>query len=151
MSMKSISIVSEKKRFDKSRILNSKFVVISKALFSTSRREKFEISTCFSICDFEFALNELSVKNSTTNRRSYEKLAWTRFFFFLRWFVSFHSTFADNFVKFSRCEAKFIWYGSSNDDTFGYQMSHIYQTRWHYRIDTWNYDMCDDDDLSEEC
>jgi hypothetical protein len=41
--MKSISIVSEKKRFDKSRILNLKFVVISKALFSASRREKSEI------------------------------------------------------------------------------------------------------------
>jgi hypothetical protein len=45
--MKSISIVSEKKRFNKSRILNSKFVVISKALFSTSRREKFEIFDVF--------------------------------------------------------------------------------------------------------
>jgi hypothetical protein len=45
--MKSISIVSEKKRFDKNRILNSKFVVISKALFSAFRREKFEIFDVF--------------------------------------------------------------------------------------------------------
>jgi hypothetical protein len=45
--MRLISIVSEKKRFDKNRVLNSKFVVISKTLFSTSRREKFEIFDVF--------------------------------------------------------------------------------------------------------
>ncbi len=47
MSMRSISIVFEKKRFDKNRILNSKFVVISKALLSASRRERFEIFDVF--------------------------------------------------------------------------------------------------------
>jgi hypothetical protein len=32
-----------KKKFDKSRVLNSKFVIISKALLFASRRERFEI------------------------------------------------------------------------------------------------------------
>jgi hypothetical protein len=45
--MRSISTVFEKKRFDKSRILNSKFVFTSKALFFASRREKFEIFDVF--------------------------------------------------------------------------------------------------------
>jgi hypothetical protein len=45
--MRSISIVSEKKKSDNNRVLNSKFVVISKALFSASRREKFEIFDVF--------------------------------------------------------------------------------------------------------
>jgi beta-galactosidase GanA len=45
--MRSISIVFEKKRFDKNRVLNSKFVITSKALFSTSRREKSEIFDVF--------------------------------------------------------------------------------------------------------
>jgi hypothetical protein len=45
--MRSISIVFEKKRFDKNRILNSKFVVISKALFLASFFERFEIFDVF--------------------------------------------------------------------------------------------------------
>ncbi len=45
--MRLISIVSEKKKFDKNRILNSKFVVILRALFSAFRREKFEIFDVF--------------------------------------------------------------------------------------------------------
>jgi hypothetical protein len=45
--MRSISIVFEKKRFDSNRILNSKFVVTSKALFAASRREKSEIFDVF--------------------------------------------------------------------------------------------------------
>ncbi len=39
-------------------------------------------STCFSIYDFEFALNELNVKDSTTSRKWCERLVWIRFFFF---------------------------------------------------------------------
>jgi hypothetical protein len=45
--MKSISIVFEKIFFDKSRVLNLKFVVNFKALFSASRRERFEIFDVF--------------------------------------------------------------------------------------------------------
>jgi hypothetical protein len=45
--MRSISIVSEKKRSDNNRVLNSKFVVTSKALFSASRRERSEIFDVF--------------------------------------------------------------------------------------------------------
>ncbi len=45
--MKSISIVSEKKKFDKNRIWNSKFVVISRVLLSAFRRERFEIFDVF--------------------------------------------------------------------------------------------------------
>jgi hypothetical protein len=45
--MKSISIVFEKKKFDNNRVLNSKFVVTSKTLFSASRRERSEIFDVF--------------------------------------------------------------------------------------------------------
>jgi hypothetical protein len=45
--MISILIVFKKKSFNKSRILNLKFVIISKTLFSAFRREKFEI---FNVC-----------------------------------------------------------------------------------------------------
>jgi hypothetical protein len=66
-------------------------------------------STCFSIYDFEFVFNELNVRDSTTSRWWCEKLVWTRFFFFfLRWFVSFHSTFSDNFVMSFQCAMSFI-------------------------------------------
>ncbi len=67
-------------------------------------------STCFSICDFEFALNERNVKDSTTCRKWCERFVWIRFSFFSRWFVFFHSTFSDNFVKFSRCAMRFIFF-----------------------------------------
>ncbi len=62
--------------------MNSKFVVTSKALISAFRHERFEIFDVFLVYDFEFALNELSVKNSTTSRKWCERLVWTRFFFF---------------------------------------------------------------------
>jgi hypothetical protein len=43
MSKKSISVVFKKKSFDNNRVLNSKFVVVSRTLFFASRRDKFEI------------------------------------------------------------------------------------------------------------
>jgi hypothetical protein len=43
MSKKSISVVSKKKSFDNSRVMKSKFVVVSKTMFFASRRDKFEI------------------------------------------------------------------------------------------------------------
>jgi hypothetical protein len=58
--MRSISIVFEKKRFDNNRILNSKFVVTSKALFSAFRREKFEIFDVF--LDLWFRIRAQRVK-----------------------------------------------------------------------------------------
>ncbi len=85
-----------------------------------------KFSTCLSIYDFEFALSELNVKDSTTNRRSCERFIWTRFSFFLRWFASFHSTFADNFVKLSRCAAKFILFVDVSS-------SSLFQRIFHFR------------------
>jgi hypothetical protein len=67
-----------------------------------------KFSTCFSIYDFEFALNELCVKDSTTNRKWCEKFVWIRFSFFLQWFAFFHSMLSNNFVKLSRCVMQFI-------------------------------------------
>jgi hypothetical protein len=66
--MRSISIVFEKKRFDKNRILNSKFVVISKTLFSAFRREKSEIFDVF--FDLWFRIRAQQVKRQKFNDES---------------------------------------------------------------------------------
>jgi hypothetical protein len=81
--MKSISIVSEKKRFDRNRILNSKFVVISKALFSASRREKFEIFDVF--LDLWFRIRAQRVKRQKFDDESQmmRKICLNSIFFFL--------------------------------------------------------------------
>jgi hypothetical protein len=110
MSMRSISIVFEKKRFDKSRILNSKFVVISKALFSTFRREKIEI---FDVsCDLWFRIRAQSIKRQKLDDVSQmmRKICLNSIYFFSQWFVFFHLTFLNNFVKFSRCAMRFIFF-----------------------------------------
>jgi hypothetical protein len=64
-----------------------------------------KFSTCFSICDFEFALNELNVKDSTTNRKSCEKFVWTRFFFFCDdslFFIRHSQIISSNFLDVQR-------------------------------------------------
>jgi hypothetical protein len=93
MSMRSISIVSEKKNLIKVEFWIRNSLSFRKHYFQRFVVKDSKFSTCFSIYDFEFALNELSVKDSTTNRKWCERLVWTRFSFFLRWFASFHSTF----------------------------------------------------------
>jgi hypothetical protein len=109
MSLKSISIVFKKQKLIKIKSWTRNSLSFRKHYFQRIVAKNLKFSTCFSICDFEFALSEFNVEDSTTNRKSCEKLIWMRFFFFfLRWFVSFHSTFTNNFVKFSRCAAKFI-------------------------------------------
>jgi hypothetical protein len=66
--MRSISIVFEKKRFDNNRVLNSKFVVISKALFSASRREKSEIFDVF--LDLWFRIRAQRIKRQKLDDES---------------------------------------------------------------------------------
>jgi hypothetical protein len=109
--MKLISIIFEKKKFDKSRVLNSKFVVTSKTLFSASRRKKFEIFDVFLDLWFRIRAQRIKRQRFDDNSQIVRKIYLNSiFFFFLRWFVFFHSTFADNFVKFFRCAAKFIFF-----------------------------------------
>ncbi len=107
MLIKSISILFKKKNLIKieSWIRNS--LSFRKHYFQRLVVKNSISSTCFSIYDFEFAFNELNVKDSTTNRKWYENL-FKLDFNFLRWFVFFHSTFSNNFVKFSRCAMWFI-------------------------------------------
>jgi hypothetical protein len=103
MSIKSILIVSEKKNLIKveSWIQNSLSLRKHYSQRLVVKNSKF--STCFSIYDFEFALNELNVKNSTTSRKWCERFVLTRFFFFTM-IRFFNLTFSNNFVKFSRWE-----------------------------------------------
>ncbi len=110
MSMRSISIVSEKKRFDKNRILNSKFVVTSKTLFSTFRRERFEIFDVFFDLWFRIRAQRAKRQRFDDESQIVRKICLNSIFFFLRWFASFHLTFANNFVKFFRCAAKIIFF-----------------------------------------
>jgi hypothetical protein len=90
--MRSISIVFEKKKFDNNRVLNSKFVVTSKALFSTSRRERSEIFDVF--LDLWFRIRAQQVKcqrlddESQIVRKTYLNLIF--FFFAMIRFFSFN-------------------------------------------------------------
>ncbi len=109
MSMKSISIVFEKKDLIKNKIWNLKFVVTSKALFSAFRREKFEI---FDVSfDLWFRIRAQRVKRQKFDDESQmmRKTCLNSIFFFftmIRFF--FNSTFSNNLVKFSRCAMRFI-------------------------------------------
>jgi hypothetical protein len=132
MSKKSISIVFEKKNLIKIEFWIWNSLSLRKHYFQRLVVKNSKFSTCLSICDFEFALNELNVKDSTTNRWSYEKFIWIRFSFFLRWFVSFHSTFADNFVKFFRCAAKFIFFVDVSSSSLFQRIFH-FKRSWSQR------------------
>jgi hypothetical protein len=124
--MRSISIVLEKKKSDNIEFWTWNSLSLRKHYFQRLVVKDLKFSTCFSIYDFEFAFSELSVKDSTTNRRSCERFIWTRFSFLLRWFAFFYSTFADNFVKLSRCVAKFIFFVYVSS-------SSLFQRTFHFR------------------
>jgi hypothetical protein len=101
--MKSISIVFEKKRFDKSRILNSKFIVLSKTLFSASRREKFEIFDVFLDLWFRVRAQRIKRQRFDDESQMMRKTYLNSIFFFFAMIRFFSSTLLNNFVKLSRC------------------------------------------------
>jgi hypothetical protein len=80
--MKSISIVFEKKRFNKNRILNSKFVVISRTLFSAFRREKFEIFDVFLDLWFRVRVQRIKRQRLDDESQMMRKTCLNSIFFF---------------------------------------------------------------------
>jgi hypothetical protein len=80
--MKSISIVFEKKNLIKVEFWIRNQLSFRKHYFQRFVVKDSKSSTCSSFYDFEFALNELNVKDSTTNDKWCERLVKTRFFFF---------------------------------------------------------------------
>jgi hypothetical protein len=150
MSMKSISIVSEKKRFNKNRILNSKFVVTSKTLFSTFHRERFEIFDVFFDLWFRIRVQRAKDQKLDDVSQMMRKTCLNSIFFFcddsllfIQRFQIISSNFLDvqcdlfsssTFRRRYRFSAFFVWEEFDFEKKICSRNEDFYRTRTHYWI-----------------